>query len=88
MRRTITLADLYGLNALTIVGTIGRLLKQMDREAGTDLEKPYRAEAMSGDYAHLCEVSERYAVMYLTDTLDAHEGDLTDSDDEDEEDEE
>lgn len=72
-----TLADLRGENALTIVGTIGSLLRQVDRAVGTEHEKAYRAEALSGDYAHVCEVSERYALQFLATTLHAEEGDLT-----------
>lgn len=87
MPRTMTLAELRDDNALTIVGTISGLLRRLARKAEAPdlrgIDKRYATEAMSGDYAHLCAVSERYALDYLRGTLDAHAGDLTDSDDDD-----
>jgi hypothetical protein len=78
MARTTKLADLEGENALVIVGTIAPLLRQLAREVESlkGLDDRYRTEALSGDYAHLCATSERYAVQYLQTTLNAHEGDL------------
>lgn len=84
MAKTTTLADLKGENALVIVGAIGGLLKRLDREVGTKTADEYRAKALSGDYAHVCEVSEEYALRYLATTLSAREGDLTDNDNDDE----
>lgn len=68
-RRDLTWDDLEGENAFMVLGTIQRLLKQMDREAGTDLAKPYMKEAQGGDYEHLMEVSHRYAYEHLRTTL-------------------
>lgn len=81
MVRTTTLEDLKGENAYVIVGTIARLLGQLERKVDLPelkgLKKRYTDEAMSGDYRKLCEVSEDYALKYLQSSLQAKEGDLT-----------
>ena len=66
---TLTLQDLEGQNALTIIGTICRLLKKLDKEAGTNLEDEYRTKAMSGDYEHLWNTTVEYADQWLATTL-------------------
>lgn len=79
MQRTLALADLRGENAFTILATMRRLLKQIDRELGSSLEDEYAERAIKGDYAHLCAVTEEYALAYAASTLNAREGDLTDA---------
>lgn len=76
-----TLAELRGRNGLTIVATVADFLKQLDRTAGTNHAAEYRDKATSGSYENLCAVTEEYALAWLPDTLEAHEGDLTGADD-------
>jgi hypothetical protein len=88
-QRDLTLADMRGENALSIIATMDRLLRRLVRESGAEQLKSmpecYRTEAMSGDYEHLCAVTERYALQYLATTLAAREGDLTDDNDDEQE---
>lgn len=69
MRGNLTLQDLEGENALVIVGTVGRLLRQLDRENGTNLREEYEKKAMSGDYDHLWDTTVEYADQWLALTL-------------------
>ncbi len=68
-----TWQDLEGENAFTVLGTIGGLLRQLDREAGTSLAAAYEAEATDGDYEHLLDVSHAYAYEHLRTTLQVPE---------------
>lgn len=70
---TTTWNELEGENAGRVLGTIGPLLRQLERESGNPelvgLRDRYRAEAMSGDYEHLMDVSHEYAYEHLRTTL-------------------
>lgn len=74
---TICWEDLEGDNAFAVMGIIGGLLLQLEREVGgprlAGVKDRYTAEAMDGDYEHLLDVSHRYAVEFLSDTLDVPE---------------
>lgn len=75
-----TLSSLAGGNAFTILGTVSGALKRLEREVPNlkGLSDRYMKEATAGDYDHLCEVTERYALKYLPDTFRGKPGDLTD----------
>lgn len=66
-----TFEELRGENTLTIVGTVGPMLREIDRATGggSALEKAYRREALSGDYENVLAVTERYGRRYLPETL-------------------
>ncbi|MGB9376391.1 MAG: hypothetical protein WCB04_02650 [Mycobacteriales bacterium] len=67
--RNVTWDDLDGDNAFTVLGTIGGLLKRLDRATGGAHAAAYQAEATAGDYEHLLAVSHRYALAHLAVTL-------------------
>ena len=72
MPRETTWDDLEGENAFQVMGTIGRLLRQLERGVPEldGLRARYIAEATAaGGYEGLMDVSHRYAREYLQTTL-------------------
>lgn len=73
----VTWDDLENENAMTVVGTVSRLVKRIGREIGEDAivkeAEAYAADALSGDYDHLMDASHAIARKYLETTLDVPE---------------
>jgi hypothetical protein len=66
-RRTFNFEELYGANAMDIIATVRKALKEVlpkeDFKAISDL---YMQEAMSGDYENVIETSRRYLYEYAS----------------------
>lgn len=73
----VTWDDLENENAMTVVGTVSRLVKRVARELDDDAilaeAKAYADDALSGDYDHLMDASHAIARKYLETTLDVPE---------------